>query len=150
MKSFGMYKGAGGDELDRSVFNELWSAPTIFRRDIKSLRTMIDYPRLNLCLLGHPHEYVRTIYGERMHRQDGLIQRFLVCAPEPAFLNYDDIMNAPSHEFSLSCILYLVCKLNQCPITYTLSPEATVVFKEHYTQFKELLRITNNLDIFLR
>jgi hypothetical protein len=85
MSSFGLYKGSSGAGYDRSIILELYNAPSKFKRDVKSKRISIENPRLNICVLGHPDSYIKVIQDERFVKDDGMIQRFLMCAPEPAY-----------------------------------------------------------------
>ncbi len=52
--SFGRHTSANGASYERSIYLELANAPDVFQRDQKfsNGRTIINNPRLNLCLLG--------------------------------------------------------------------------------------------------
>ena len=75
----------GGTSYDRSIFLQLFNGTTI-NRDLKGGRTRLRNPKLNICLLGHPCSFIRLIKEENESFDDGLFQRFLMCAPKP-FLN---------------------------------------------------------------
>ena len=62
--SFGRYNG-GGANYDRSIYLELANGGSDFRRDLKSERTIIKNPRLNLCINGHPSTFIEAFNAEK-------------------------------------------------------------------------------------
>lgn len=147
--SFGRYNG--GSSYDRSIFLELYNAPNFYNRDLKSARTRLVNPRLNLCLLGHPSTFIKLIKEERENFDDGLTQRFLICAPKP-LLNFtlSQIKSAERPRCSIVCILYTIFRINQDPKFYQLENDSFDEFEIYFNEFRQLISITNNKDAYLR
>ena len=97
LSSFWLYKGSNGAGFDRSIILELFNAPKQFKRDLKGERTIIMNPRLTICDLGHPDSYIKCVQDERAVKDDGMMQRFHLCAPQPAYFTPEEIISADSN-----------------------------------------------------
>jgi Protein of unknown function (DUF3987) len=150
MSSFGLYKGSGGGTYDRSVISELYNAPRRYKRDLCKNRTCIDNPRLNISMLGHPESYIRNVREERIQKDDGLMQRFLFCAPEPAFYSAEYINTEHERCCAIEKVFCAVYYSHEKGTHYVLSQEAHDLFCDYYSDFKNLVRKTNLNDVFLR
>ena len=139
----------GGHSYDRGVFLQIFNGTT-YNRDLKGSRTRLKNPKLNICLLGHPSSFIRLIREEIENFDDGLLQRFLFCTPEPLLNNLDEIRARPYPEFSMTCILYLVYKLNEKKIVYTFKKEAMDVYDQIYNKFRRIVKEANKVDSFIR
>ena len=60
---------------------------------------------MEIFFKGHPFQFLDTMKSEKSSRDDGLIQRFMICAPKPVFLTAEDINNAPDIICSLDLLL---------------------------------------------
>jgi hypothetical protein len=136
LSSFGLYKGSNGACYDRSIILELYNAPKQFKRDLKGCRTTIQNPRLNICVLGHPDSYIKCIQEEQAIKGDGLMQRFHMCAPEPAYLSAEEINEAKSNHCSF--------------LKLKLISDAEAYYNTIYTEFKLLVKKCNRFNTFLR
>ncbi len=150
LSSFGLYKGSNGAVYDRSIILELYNAPKQFKRDLKGSRTLIRNPRLNICVLGHPYSYIRCIQEERNFKDDGMMQRFHMCAPEPAYFSANEINQANRNHCSFQKVFYTLSLLHKKPLNYTLNQDAENYFNTLYTEFKLLVKKCNSFDTFLR
>jgi hypothetical protein len=152
MASFGRYTG-GGSAYDRAIYLELFNGKKVFRRDLKSARSLVKNSRLNICVLGHPHSFIKAIREERGAYEDGLMQRFLSCCPKPHFFSSFEINEARStrREFSMTVLLYiarllherfvLIEKTNEKArkkIEYTFEEESQTLFNEVYTEYRRV------------
>ena len=128
MSSFGLYKGSNGAGYDRIIILELFNAPKQFKRDLKVERTTITNPRLNICVLGHPDAYIKCIQDERANKDDGLIQTFHLCVPQPAFFTPEEIMSADTNYCAIQKVFYAVYIIHKDHFQYKLSEEAALYF----------------------
>ncbi|RNA24789.1 hypothetical protein BpHYR1_001524 [Brachionus plicatilis] len=144
-----MYKGASSASYDRSVFLELYNGPDVYQRDISGERLVLENPRLNLCLLGHPSLFIGLVTNEAQQNDDGLIQRFLLCAPDPGFIDWNTISNAGPKCCSLSVIFYLILKSNEKPIRYILDEEANHEFELIFSKYRKYVQHFHDKDGFL-
>ena len=151
MGSFGLYK-AGGSVYDRGIYLELYNACDRFRRDLKSSRTVISNPRCNICIMGHPNKFYKSIQEERFLKDDGLMQRFLSCSPKPSFLNSEEIREArlSTKPFSLSCVLYLIKHAHENITKYVFTVDAQVEFESNYSDYRKISEKFNQTDVFIR
>ena len=160
MGSFGRYTGDGGASVgyDRSIYLELANVPNDFRRDLKQSRCRIQYPRLNLCLLGfkrkflgHPAQFIDAMKNEKSSQDDGLIQRFLLCAPNPIFLSAQEINQAPDLICALDNILLFIHHANaNMPNIYSLDLDAAAKFNTYFTDFRQIVKNSYHIDCFIR
>ena len=148
MGSLGRYNG--GENYERSLFLTLFNAPPSMDRDLKSGRVRLFNPRLNMCLAGHPYSFIEMLQRERKTYDDGLMQRFLICAPLPKFFETDILDNIPKRKYSISSILYTIYTLHIDDKQYEMDEEAVKCFKEYFDLNKNLVKLSNNKDIFLR
>ncbi|RNA30068.1 hypothetical protein BpHYR1_006689 [Brachionus plicatilis] len=88
-----MYKGAGSASFDRSFFLELYNGFDVYQRDISNERLVLEIPRLNLCLLGHPSLFIGLVTNEAKQNDDVIIQRLLLCAQDPGFIDWNTKSN---------------------------------------------------------
>jgi hypothetical protein len=58
--SLGRYSG-GGTAFDKSVYNTLWGAPRNIKRDLKTGRSVIIDPRLQLTVCTHPQYIIASL-----------------------------------------------------------------------------------------
>ena len=65
---------------------------------------------ITLFRSGHPAQFIEALKLERQSRDDGLMQRFLIIAPQPMFLSAREILESKSisDQCSLKVILYVV------------------------------------------
>ena len=85
-----------------------------------------------------------------MSKDDGLIQRFLLCCPKPKFYKAEEIINATEPICSLDLIFFYIKLLNDIPRRYKLSKEADVKFNEYFTKFRLVVQKNHDSDTFLR
>lgn len=119
-------------------------------RDLKSGRTRLHNPRLNICLLGHPYLFIKILKDEKENYDDGLLQRFLISIPKPIYYSAEEIRQTPKAKISVFSILYTVNHLHINPITYKLSIEAQTKFDLIFTKYKNLVQEANKSEILLR
>jgi hypothetical protein len=125
--ALGRYNGTGSS-YDRGIFLELFNMSRKYNRDLKSGRTRLHEPKLNMCLLGHPHIFVKLLSEERNSHDDGLMQRFLICSPEPLLdITIEEMAATPKPASSLVNLLYLIEQVNQVPLTLFLDKEASSI-----------------------
>ena len=168
LSSFGLYKGSG--TYDRSIFLELANGYSEFKRDLKQARCNIKQPRLNMCLLGsfsilfclfflifffkidkgHPSQFIDILKTERAQKDDGLIQRFIICAPQPSFYKSKDILDAPVQECSLVNIFMFISIANKDNKVYYLSPEAEKLFCRYFDEYRQGVENSYKVDSFIR
>ncbi len=145
--SFGRYNG-GSVQYERSIYLTLANAQEDFRRDLKTERTSITKPRLNMCLNGHPFSFIEAFTYEKNSYDDGLFQRFFVSCPAPTVYLSADILSTPEPKISLLCIFYYIYKKHSSQtVSMSLSIEANLKFNEFYDLFRTLHRDGNYLGI---
>ncbi|RNA08529.1 hypothetical protein BpHYR1_031578 [Brachionus plicatilis] len=133
MSSFGLYKGGDG-KYDRSVYLELYTGPDGYDR----------------TLTRHMSDYINFVRQEKNSRDDGLIQRFHICAPRPIYFKTEDMVKIPPEKYCLTVLLYIISKLNEIPIQYILEEKATHYFYKIYDSFKIFAeKFGNNYDLFM-
>ncbi len=88
---------------------------------------------------------------ERESKDDGLVQRFLVCCPQPGFYTATEINSSPPLTFSIE-LVFMFIKLNHSePDNHiNLTEEATDKFKEYFNEFREIVKLANQNSTFLR
>jgi hypothetical protein len=163
MGSLGRYSG-GGAAYERSIYLELFNGGNSFSRVLSKETFVIENPRLNICMLGHPHEFIKLMREDKKKRDDGLMQRFLSNCPMPQFYSMEFIKEARNTErkFSMSILLYVIKRLHDrtilndlnikqpLPIKYCLDRESEKLFSETYSEYKEVSQSMNNNDTFIR
>jgi len=88
--------------------------------------------------------------SERSSKDDGLIQRFLLCAPEPVIKRSSEIQNAPEPKAELGCIFMFILLANQENITYSLETKAEEKFCKYFDEFREVVEVAYRVDPFIR
>ncbi len=138
--SFGRYNG-GSAQYERSIYLTLANAKEDFRRDLKTERTSIIKPRLNICINSHPFSFIEAYSYEKNSYDDGLFQRFFVSCPEPTVYLSSEIMSTSVPKISLLCIFYYIYKKHSSQnISMNLSHDANVKFNNFYDLFRTLHR----------
>lgn len=95
-------------------------------------------------------DYIDFVRQERFSRDDGLIQRFHICAPKPVYYKSTEIMSVPAPDISLTVLLFIVHKLNMTPIKYTLDDGAKIVFYEIFDAYKDYSdKFASECDMFI-
>ena len=119
----------GTASYERSIYLELADAGGEFQRDLKSERTFISNPRLNLCLNGHPHEFIQAFQSERGTKDDGLMHRFYAMCPKPNIYLSEDIMKASEIPFGINLLFFFIFKKHQEGIegVFRLMPKGNFV-----------------------
>lgn len=90
---------------------------------------------------------------EKNSKDDGLIHRFLVCAPKPIFHRSVAMKEAAALQCSLRTIFSVVYESNLCsPNDYTQSEEAAKKFEEYFDENRGFIEMAyeNNADQFIR
>ena len=165
---------AGGASYERSIYLELFNGDSTFKRDLKKEKSRIANPRLNLCLLGHPQFFVKSMREEQATRDDGLMQRFLFSCPKPQFYDPDDIMKAQlvPRKCSFTVLMYVIkvfheqsiketknnLVIKKClntdgkkkDIKYTFNAEAQELYYKIFREFKNIREEMNEYDTFIR
>ena len=102
-------------------------------------------------IIGHPDQFIQLCKAEKTVKDDGLIHRFLMCAPMPVFLTAEEMKNADPLPCSLTCILYYIQKMHSSPKIYKLSAQADITFDKYFNSNRSLVKKSNNVhkDIFL-
>ena len=152
----------GGAAYDRSVYLDLYNCKYNYRRDIKNelnkKRLKISNPRFNLCLLGHPQTFIKSIRDEAENRSDGLMQRFLTSCPEPSYFLFDDTELALSKPrlMSMTVFLYVIKIfhtqiLDEKPILrkYRLDPEARILYGKLHDEYKMMTKMLSKSNVFI-
>lgn len=88
--------------------------------------------------------------SEAKQNDDGLIQRFLLSAPDPGFIDWNTISNGSPKCCSLSVLFYLILKLNEKPIRYILEEEANHEFELIFSKYRKYVEYFHDKDGFLR
>jgi len=149
--SLGRYSsGTGAASYDRSIYLSLWGALDSYERDLKSERTRIDNPRLNLSVNGHPTQFINLLRNERFFYDDGLFQRMLCNAPVGPKVYAEDIRNTPQSIVALHCILYFlyVAHFNRNR-NYTLTEAARQIFDSKFNLYRDRVEFANAFDSYL-
>lgn len=144
--SLGRY--SNGANYDRSLFLSLYNAPSSLDRDLKSGRTRLVEPRVNICLLGHPFQFIKMLKEERDGFDDGLIQRFLLSVPKPHYIKATQIRNAKKPKISLFSILFAIYNLYKNQVNFKPSDVSLEVFDDIYSTNQNLIEKANTCDIF--
>jgi len=58
--SLGRYTG-GGSAYDKSYYNSLWGGPKNLKRDLKTGRSSIEFPRFQVTVCSHPQYIVKAL-----------------------------------------------------------------------------------------
>ncbi len=166
--SFGRYNH-GGSSYDRSIYLDLFNGRQEFRRDLANKRTVVKFPRLNICLLGHPVSFFKLM-KEEQSLDDGMMQRFLSCSPKPSFSDSYAIAKSSSvvRPFSLSVLLYAIktCHNILNPefnpevkigtprkfrvMTYKFDDDAMDEYKTIYSEYRQYSKKMHDHDVFIR
>lgn len=101
-------------------------------------------------LKGHPPTFIDIFKNEAKSKDDGLIQRFQLCAPNPLLPDADEIKNGPKKYCSLSVLFYIIIRINEKKIQYLLSKQAENEFNTIYSKFRNLIKIFIKKDGFIR
>ena len=83
-------------------------------------------------------------------KDDGLLQRFHFCAPAIMLLDSEKILNGKTKKCSLEVVLFVVFKLCENGINFTLDSHAKEYFNEIYSQFRIYILKFTQKDGFLR
>lgn len=148
MGAFGRYSG-GGVLYERSIYLELANAGRVFKRDLKTERTKIVSPRLNMCVLGHPFSFVEAYHSERSNKDDGLTHRFFASCPPPVIYMSHEIMASEAPTCNLLLILYLIRLRYKIGKRFSLSEEANILFNSQYDTFRHLVQKTRSESTFI-
>jgi hypothetical protein len=142
--SLGLYKQGAGVSYERSVYLELHNGDSDYNRGLKSKSNYVEKPRFNLSLLGHPSEFIQMVRKEKTNLDDGMIQRFLLCAPKPVCLKSIEILSCPDPEFDLSLIFFVIKTMNSKAQILTFEDdEAKLVFHKYYDLYStSILELT--------
>lgn len=132
-----------------SIYSTLFSAPDSMDAYLKSKRTKLIKPRYNLCLLGLPHNFVDQLKTERASCDGGFLQRILIAAPEPTFLDAQTIRAASKPKISLASIFYAIRKMHVATREFKLSNEAEQAADKIFNKYKILMQRAYNVDLFL-
>ena len=145
--SFGRYKGS--PSYERSLYTTLFNAPTMLDRVLSKKSIILTKPRFNLCLLGHPKEYINLIRNDLTKCDDGLMHRFIVNAPKPIFYLAEDIRQANSyhHTLSLTCIFYLIMTIHEQERNYYFKDN--IAIDNLYNKYKTFVIKLYNYDSFI-
>ena len=103
-----------------------------------------------MVLIGHPTQFIDILKSEKSSKDDGLIQRFLLCAPQPVFPKSKQILDAPVPKASLSCIFMFIKLANKDGLVFTLSKAAEAQFCEYFDDFREVVEQSYQVDSFIR
>ena len=147
--SLGKYSD-GGDQYDRSIFLELFGG-SIFIRDLKSERTIIKEPRLNITIAEHIDSLTEKMKWETKNC-DGLMQRFLFCAPNPLFgVSNNEIRSSRQPKISIIEILYTISEIfNQNdPMVMIYEEESLELMDKLIDSYRLMIEKANNLDNFI-
>ena len=155
--SFGLYKGggAGGSVYDRSIFLTLYNGEVELQHATKKYKLNLEHPRLSIFAAGHPHKIIEMLEKEKnMTNCDGLISRFIICAPKAVRIELKDLINVPTGSLlieQLLCGIYLQNKiaasnLTKDKVTELLSfeNEAFILLND---QFREYERISSKFEL---
>ncbi len=135
---------------DRTVYLEFFNGPDIYNRDLKSGKTRIADPRLNLTMAGHIEDIIKQINDEVLNYCDGLMQRFLINAPLPHQSGTSEEMrNHPKPVVSLLCLLYSIEFYFHDMIDLEFSQCGLQKLDEFIDSYREVIRVANNIDQFI-
>ena len=147
MGAFGRY--IGGALYDRSIYLELANAGRAFKRDLKTERTKIESPRLNMCVLGHPFSFIEAFHNEKANRDDGLTHRFFAICPLPTFYKSGEINSSNEPICSLLLVFYYIKIKYSTQKMFILAEEAKVIFNSNYDNFRTLVENTREVSTYL-
>ena len=100
---------------------------------------------------GHPYQFIEAFKTERAAKDDGLIQRFLACAPQPSFHSAEEINNSKEITINPVLLFVFIKKVNSKEQNVlTLSEEAKLKFNVYFTNFREIVQKANSSDTFMR
>ncbi len=84
---------------------------------------------------------------------DGLLQRFLISCPLPAFKRAAEILEANNQgKFSLSVLLYTIKKIynKHGKSSFEFNTESRASFHKLHDQFTAVVEKANKIDTFIR
>lgn len=149
--SIGRYN-PNGVALERAVYLELYNGPEQYKRHTKSQSSSTENPQLNIGLMAHGYLFVDLIRGELTALNDGLSHRFFIASPPND--SYSEIHSLRStkvnncSEVSLVSMLYLIKRLCDSPVTFTLDPEAFDQFDKFHIAFRGITNLANSKNDF--
>jgi hypothetical protein len=146
--AFGRYSG-GGALYERSIYLELANAGRAFKRDLKTERTRICTPRLNMSVLGHPFSFIEAFHAEKNNRDDGLTHRFFAACPPPTFYKSREINSTVDPSCNLLLVFYFIKVRYTTGKTFSLSDDAKNIFNEEYDNFRVLVEKTRGHSTYL-
>ena len=162
MESSGRYSGDGAKKQE-SIYNDLYNGSSMFNRSLSKVSYAIVKPRLSICLLGHPSQFIQYIQEERANKDDRLIQRILCNAPKPQFYSMNIIKESRTAPklFSLNVFFYAIHRYHKkthlddngeeasINIEYTFDNDAKDAFNNYYNDCKRTSARINNIDKFI-
>ena len=162
--SFGRYNH-GGASYDRSIYLDLFNGRQEFRRDLTNKRTVIKFPRLNICLLGHPVSFFKLMKEEQA-MDDGMMQRFLSSSPMPSFTDGFALGKscATVRRLTIPVLLYTIKHIHNAInsvnkdkktskfriISYKFDDNSLVLFRQIYTEFRAITKKMHDHVVFIR
>lgn len=102
-----------------------------------------------MSLNGHPFYFINLLRSERNSYDDGLFQRFLVCAPKPPYISAAQMRATPKPKITLHCMFYFVhCLHFGQRHNYTFEKAALDIIDIEYDLAKNRVMIANEFDSF--
>ena len=106
--------------------------------------------------IGHVNQFIELCQAEKSIRDDGLIHRFLICAPAPVFLTAEAMSSAPDSACSLTILLNFIFKVHMGVAEerkiYKLSEDAEFIFNQYFNVNRKQVQDVNRSrysDLFI-
>ena len=99
---------------------------------------------------GHPSAFIEILKSEKLCKDDGLIQRFMICAPKPVFLKAEQINKIKDIDCDLSVMFFVIYLIFKSGLKISLSEEAIELFNLKYTEYRTLVEMFHDEDSFIR
>jgi Protein of unknown function (DUF3987) len=135
LDSMGAYKPSA-QGYDKAMYLELYNAPSVYVRTLKTGNFIIEDPRLNIALSCHPRDFCDMIENEKRHKGDGLAMRFLFCTPSPEDEIIDSSLDVARSSFQV--LLFIVYLIHSSKQKYVFNEETQMLFEEQRKTFNSM------------
>lgn len=103
-----------------------------------------------MTMLGHVSSFIKLLKEEMYCQVDGLLQRFLICAPIPCFeITSEEMRTMPDPDISITCLLYAVHVIFNEPIDFRYDDDALKIYDASVDSFRKIVFKAHNNDVFI-
>ncbi len=134
---------------DRSILQTLFSCPTTVSRDIKSRRSKINNPRLNMHCNFLPNLIATELKNQRLCIDDGFYNQVLMSAPPSPQIYSIEKRQIDEPIVSLNCLLYFIKVLHKSNHNYTFDQNAEILIDNEYNLQTQRISRLQFLDTYL-